>query len=112
MRDFWRCWHISLSSWFRDYVYISLGGNRGRPGRVLANLVIVFLLCGLWHGAAWTFLAWGLWHGAFLVAERAGWGRVLAGAAWPVRHGYTLLAVMGGWVLFRSGSLAHAAGCW
>ena len=108
--DFWRRWHITLSNWFRDYVYIPLGGGRGRPGRVYLNLLVVFLLCGLWHGAAWTFLAWGLWHGAFLVGERAGWGRVLAGAAWPVRHGYTLLAVMGGWVLFRCDTLAHAIG--
>jgi alginate O-acetyltransferase complex protein AlgI len=108
--DFWRRWHVSLSSWFRDYLYIPLGGNRGRPARVYANLLVVFLLCGLWHGAAWTFLAWGLWHGAFLVAERAGLGRALAAAGWPLRHAYTLLAVMGGWVLFRATSLAHAGG--
>jgi len=75
--DFWRRWHISLSSWFRDYVYIPLGGNRRGPLRTYRNLVIVFLLCGLWHGASWTFVAWGLFHGLFLAIERLG------GWAWP-----------------------------
>ncbi len=70
--DFWRRWHISLSSWFRDYVYIPLGGNRVGPFATYRNLLIVFLLCGLWHGANWTFLIWGLWHGLFLVGERLG----------------------------------------
>ena len=68
--DFWRRWHISLSSWFRDYLYIPLGGNRCGRARNYFNLVIVFFLCGLWHGASWTFAAWGLFHGAFLVLER------------------------------------------
>jgi len=108
--DFWRRWHITLSSWLRDYVYIPLGGSRCSTARVLANLVIVFVLCGLWHGAAWTFLVWGLWHGAFLVAERLGLGRALESAPRPLRHVYTLLAVMGGWVLFRADSFTHAAG--
>jgi len=108
--DFWRRWHMTLSSWLRDYVYIPLGGSRCSSGRVLVNLVIVFVLCGLWHGAAWTFLVWGLWHGAFLVAERLGLGRALEAAPRPLRHVYTLLAVMGGWVLFRADSFPHAAG--
>jgi alginate O-acetyltransferase complex protein AlgI len=108
--DFWRRWHITLSSWLRDYVYIPLGGSRCSPARVLGNLVIVFVLCGLWHGAAWTFLVWGLWHGAFLVAERVGLGRALEALPRPFRHAYTLLAVMGGWVLFRADSFPHAAG--
>ena len=68
--EFWRRWHISLSSWFRDYLYIPLGGNRCGRLRNYFNLVIVFFLCGLWHGASWTFAAWGLFHGAFLVLER------------------------------------------
>ena len=69
--DFWRRWHISLSSWLRDYLYIPLGGNRAGTGRTYLNLMIVFLLCGLWHGAGWTFLVWGAWHGFWLVVERA-----------------------------------------
>ena len=68
--DFWRRWHISLSSWLRDYLYIPLGGNRAGAGRTYVNLMIVFLLCGLWHGAGWTFLVWGAWHGFWLVVER------------------------------------------
>jgi alginate O-acetyltransferase complex protein AlgI len=108
--EFWRRWHISLSSWLRDYVYIPLGGSRCRPGRVLANLMTVFVLCGLWHGAAWTFLVWGLWHGAFLIAERVGLGQALERAPRPLRHIYTLLAVMGGWVFFRADTFRQAGG--
>jgi alginate O-acetyltransferase complex protein AlgI len=107
--EFWRRWHISLSTWFRDYLYIPLGGNRGGRGRTYRNLVIVFFLCGLWHGASWTFAAWGLYHGLFLVLERAGLGARLA--RWPraVRHVYTLAIVMHGWVLFRAEGFTHAA---
>jgi alginate O-acetyltransferase complex protein AlgI len=68
--DFWRRWHLSLSRWFRDYLYIPLGGNRCSPRRLYANLLTVFFLCGIWHGANWTFIAWGLFHGLFLVLER------------------------------------------
>ncbi|HQR11407.1 MAG TPA: MBOAT family O-acyltransferase [Casimicrobiaceae bacterium] len=107
VREFWRRWHISLSNWFRDYLYIPLGGNQRGERRAYANLVIVFLLCGLWHGASWPFVLWGAWHGAFLVAERAGLDRVLRRIG-PLAHGYGLAVVMGGWVLFRSDTLAHA----
>jgi len=106
--DFWRRWHISLSTWFRDYLYIPLGGNRVRPWRVYANLCIVFLLCGLWHGATWNFVVWGAFHGLLLVMER-----VLAKRA-PVQvppilgHLYVILMVMVGWVLFRAADLSHA----
>jgi alginate O-acetyltransferase complex protein AlgI len=106
--DFWRRWHMSLSSWFRDYVYIPLGGNRGAPWRTYANLALVFLLCGLWHGAAWTFIVWGAWHGALLVLERAGLGRQLARLPAVVGQGYTLLMVMIGWVFFRAADLPTA----
>jgi alginate O-acetyltransferase complex protein AlgI len=106
--EFWRRWHLSLSTWFRDYLYIPLGGNRRGPARTYLNLLIVFTLCGLWHGASATFLCWGLYHGAFLVLERAGLGARLARWPVPLRHAYTLLAVMVGWVLFRADSLAHA----
>lgn len=107
IREFWRRWHISLSNWFRDYLYIPLGGNQRGNLRAYANLVIVFLLCGLWHGASWPFVVWGIWHGVFLVLERAGFGRVL-GRIGPLAHVYTLLAVMGGWVLFRCETFTQA----
>ena len=108
--EFWRRWHISLSSWFRDYVYIPLGGNRGGAARTARNLVIVFILTGVWHGAAWTFVAWGLFHGMFLLLERVGLGRLLAAAPQAVGHVYALGVVMVGWVLFRSGSPSQAWG--
>jgi alginate O-acetyltransferase complex protein AlgI len=108
MTEFWRRWHISLSSWFRDYLYIPLGGNRHGPLRTYANLALVFLLCGLWHGAAWTFVIWGLWHGALLIAERFGLGAALARLPAPLAQAYTLLMVMLGWVFFRADSVPHA----
>jgi alginate O-acetyltransferase complex protein AlgI len=107
--EFWRRWHISLSTWFRDYLYIPLGGNRCSPVRNYANLVTVFFLCGLWHGASWTFAAWGLFHGAFLVLERMKTGRVIDSLWSPVRHVYTLLVVSVGWVLFRADTMPQAA---
>lgn len=106
--EFWRRWHISLSSWFRDYVYIPLGGNRLSPARTYFNLALVFLLCGLWHGAAWTFIIWGIWHGVLLVIERMGLGKALARLPQFIAHAYTLLAVMLGWVFFRADSVPHA----
>jgi alginate O-acetyltransferase complex protein AlgI len=109
IREFWRRWHISLSNWFRDYLYIPLGGNQRGERRAYANLVIVFLLCGLWHGASWPFVLWGAWHGMFLVIERAGLDRLLRRLG-PLSHAYALLAVMGGWVLFRCDTLAQAVG--
>jgi alginate O-acetyltransferase complex protein AlgI len=110
IQDFWRRWHISLSAWFRDYLYVPLGGNRVPPHRVYLNLVTVFFLCGLWHGASWTFVVWGLYHGAFLVVERVGLSAVLARTPRPVRHLYALLVVMVGWVFFRADSLSAATG--
>lgn len=109
IREFWRRWHMSLSSWFRDYLYVPLGGNRVSAARVYVNLLIVFALCGLWHGANWTFLVWGLYHGAFLVLERAGFGTQLGRTPAPLRHAYALLVVMMGWVLFRAATLTDAA---
>ncbi len=108
--DFWRRWHMSLSTWFKDYVYIPLGGNRKGKLRAGINKSIVFLLCGLWHGAAWTFVIWGLWHGLFSMLEsmnvipakklESGKGRILG-------HIYTLLVVCIGFVMFRAGSVAQ-----
>jgi alginate O-acetyltransferase complex protein AlgI len=108
IQDFWRRWHISLSTWFRDYLYIPLGGSRGTPAQTYRNLLLVFLLCGLWHGAGWTFIAWGLWHGMFLVLERLGLGRQLERRWGVVGHAYALVVVMFGWVLFRAENLAQA----
>jgi alginate O-acetyltransferase complex protein AlgI len=108
MTEFWRRWHISLSSWFRDYLYISLGGNRTSPLRTYLNLWTVFLLCGLWHGAALNFVVWGATHGCFLVIERAGFSRVLERMPAVLRRIYVLLAVMGTWVLFRADTLRGA----
>ena len=106
IREFWRRWHISLSNWFKDYLYIPLGGSKKGKARTYINLIIVFLLCGLWHGASWTFILWGLWHGAFLVIERAGWGSLLKKTPIILQHLYTMLIVTIGWVLFRSDSLS------
>lgn len=105
--DFWRRWHISLSSWFRDYLYIPLGGNRVSPARTYLNLWTVFLLCGLWHGAAWTYVLWGAWHGLLLVVERRFLGAFLKGRP-VVGTVYTWLAVLTGWVLFRADNLDQA----
>jgi alginate O-acetyltransferase complex protein AlgI len=106
--EFWRRWHISLSSWFRDYLYIPLGGNRLGAFRTYLNLSFVFLLCGLWHGAAPTFIVWGIWHGALLVLERAGLGKLLARLPRGIAQAYTLLMVMLGWVWFRAADLPAA----
>ena len=110
VQDFWRRWHISLSTWFRDYLYIPLGGDRAGTFNTYRNLMLVFLLCGLWHGASWTFVLWGAWHGAFLVFERLGLGAALARLPSLLGHAYTLLAVMLGWVLFRADDFGHALG--
>jgi alginate O-acetyltransferase complex protein AlgI len=106
--DFWRRWHMSLSSWFRDYLYIPLGGNRVSPLRVYLNLLAVFFLCGLWHGASWNFVVWGLFHGLFLVAERVGGQFGGPPVPWPLRHAYVVVVVMVGWVVFRTETMAAA----
>jgi alginate O-acetyltransferase complex protein AlgI len=105
VREFWTRWHISLSTWFRDYLYIPMGGNRYGEGKTYVNLLTVFVLCGLWHGASWTFLAWGIWHGLFLVLERTAFGRVLKGSWGWIQHSYTILVVVLGWILFRADNM-------
>jgi alginate O-acetyltransferase complex protein AlgI len=108
MTDFWRKWHISLSFWFRDYVYIPLGGNKGARWATFRNLLIVFFLTGLWHGASWNFIVWGLFHGLFLLLERVWLGRHLPKLPVALRSAYTVLAVMVGWVFFRAQDLSQA----
>jgi len=108
IKDFWRRWHISLSSWFRDYLYIPLGGNRIRPTRMGLNLLAVFLLCGLWHGASWNLLVWGLFHGLLLVIERVAPPKMVERIPRYVRHSYTMILIMIGWVIFRSEDLDQA----
>jgi alginate O-acetyltransferase complex protein AlgI len=107
IQDFWRRWHISLSNFFRDYVYIPLGGNRGTEFQTYRNLLLVFFLTGLWHGASWTFIFWGMFHGLFLVVERVGFSKILEKV--PVfAHCYTLLVVVIAWVFFRAESFSQA----
>ncbi|WP_308779942.1 MBOAT family protein [uncultured Clostridium sp.] len=107
--EFWRRWHISLSTWFREYLYIPLGGNR--RGNIYFNLFVVFLVTGIWHGAAWTFILWGLWHGFFILIERA-----IRNKEWyinvprTIKYIVTMLIVILGWVLFRADNLEQAIG--
>lgn len=106
--DFWQRWHITLSGWLRDYVWYPLGANRKGKLRTYSNLLIVFALCGLWHGANYTFLLWGLFHGLLLVIERAGLLGVLKKMGRSLAAVYSVLMVMIGWVLFRADSLPQA----
>lgn len=107
--EFWRRWHISLSSWFRDYVYIPLGGNRVSKIKYIRNLLIVWFLTGLWHGAAWNFVAWGLYYGVILIIEKYLLSPVLDRLPDVVRHIYSIVLVVIGWVLFFSSSFGQAA---
>ncbi|MBQ9269411.1 MAG: MBOAT family protein [Oscillospiraceae bacterium] len=105
--DFWRRWHISLGAWFREYVYIPLGGSRCSKPKIFRNLLIVWLLTGLWHGASWSFIAWGLWHGAFAMLERFVIKDKLDKVPNPIRIFGTCLIAFLGWVMFFSGSLSN-----
>ena len=105
--EFWRRWHMTLSFWFRDYVYIPLGGNRCSRGRQILNLMAVWMLTGLWHGSAWNFVLWGLYYALLLMGEKYLWGKFLEKLPAAVRHVYALVLIIIGWVLFRSGSLAQ-----
>jgi len=111
IREFWRRWHISLSLWLRDYLYIPLGGNKGSRQSTYRNLLIVFFLCGLWHGADVTFILWGLWHGLFLIIERLPAGRILERMPTVLARSYTLIVILIGWVFFRAENI-HAAGAY
>lgn len=109
--EFWRRWHISLSTWFKQYVYISLGGNRCGMVKTLRNLGIVFLLTGIWHGAEWTFILWGCWHGLFICLEKyfnmKNWQENNSRLKW-LQHIYCLFVVLIGWVVFRSENISYA----
>lgn len=109
LREFWRRWHISLSTWFRDYLYIPMGGNRASSARTYFNLFTVFVLCGLWHGANWNFLIFGLIQGGVMVVERLGWESLLRRAWRPLRHAYLLLILAVSFVFFRAPDLGSAA---
>ena len=106
--EFWRRWHISLSTWFREYVYIPLGGNRCAASRNIFNLMVVWTLTGMWHGAAWNFIAWGVYYGVILVMEKYVWGISLEQLPKMVRHIYTVVLVLVGWVFFFSPSLGYS----
>lgn len=106
--EFWRRWHISLSTWIREYLYIPLGGSRVSPARIYLNLLIAFMASGVWHGANWTYVAWGAFHGIFLVSERAFLGAWLKSLPRCLGIGFTFLAVLHGWVIFRSPDIGHA----
>ena len=108
--EFWRRWHISLSTWFKEYLYIPLGGNRKGPKRQLANIGIVFFFTGMWHGASWNFIIWGMWHGLFNIIEKVtGWNKDKESKGLTaLQHIYTLFVVMIGWIMFRADSMSHA----
>ncbi len=100
--EFWRRWHISLSTWFKDYVYIPLGGNRCSKARQIFNILVVWALTGLWHGAAWNFVAWGVYYGILLLFEKLVYGKLLKKSPKTLQHIYTLVIVIIGWIFFAS----------
>lgn len=108
--EFWRRWHISLGSWFRDYVYIPLGGNRVSKIRFYMNLFIVWFLTGLWHGANWTFVIWGLYYGVLIILEKAFLEKILKRLPKTLRHIYLLFIVLIGWIFFRADSIGQGVG--
>ena len=107
MSDFWSRWHISLSSWFRDYVYIPLGGNRVTIKRHFINLWITMILSGLWHGASWTFIAWGAFHALFLTFEKIFGNKILSKNKF-LQWGITFVVVLTSWVFFRAETISQA----
>ncbi len=106
--EFWRRWHISLGTWFKDYLYIPFGGNRVSKGRLVFNILLVWALTGLWHGAGWNFLAWGLYYGVILLGEKMLWGNLLKKLPKAICHVYTLFIVVIGWIFFASQSFGDA----
>jgi len=107
--EFWRRWHMSLGTWFRDYLYLPLGGNRVSRWKHIRNILTVWMLTGLWHGAAWNFVLWGVYYGLLLLVEKFLWGRALARCPKVLQHLYTLFFVAIGWLLFRATDLSIIA---
>lgn len=105
--EFWRRWHISLSTWFRDYVYIPLGGNRVSKLKHFRNIFVVWFLTGLWHGASWNFILWGLYYGFILIIEKYFFAKYLKKMSTPIRHIYTMFLVLIGWLLFRAETMGQ-----
>ena len=108
--EFWRRWHISLGTWFREYVYIPMGGNRVKPLRHILNIMVVWILTGFWHGAAWCFVLWGIYYGILLLLEKYVWGKLLAKIPKVFQHIYTILLFIIGWLIFTSTSLTDLGG--
>lgn len=112
VREFWRRWHISLSTWFKDYLYIPLGGNKKGKARTALNRIIIFFTCGLWHGASWTFVFWGLYHGAFMLLETyvPAFAKIKNGGKMVrfIGHAYLLVMVLVGWVFFRADTIGQS----
>lgn len=108
IKEFWRRWHISLSTWLRDYLFIPLGGSRCSKFKNYRNLLIVFLVCGIWHGAQFTFVVWGLFHGALLILEKTKFGQALSRLPESLQRAYCFVMVLFGWVFFRAENLSHA----
>ncbi len=106
--EFWRRWHISLSTWFKEYVYIPLGGNRFGKAKQIENILIVWMLTGMWHGAAWNFVVWGLYYGIILVLEKFVWGEKIQRQPSWIQHMYALVCILIGWVFFFSPSIGYA----
>ena len=106
--EFWRRWHISLSSWFRDYIYIPLGGNRGGTFKTYRNILIVWTVTGFWHGASWTFMAWGFYYGVLIAVERAGMLKWINKLPRPLQHVYVIMIVMVGWIFFRADNFTYS----
>ena len=109
IKEFWRRWHVLLSTWFRDYLYFPLGGSRCSKILTYRNLLVVFVLCGLWHGAQWTFLIWGLFHGSLLILERTSFSKFLESLPQLAQRFYCMIMVVFGWVFFRAVDLSQAA---
>lgn len=108
IKEFWRRWHISLSTWFKDYLYIPLGGNRKGKWKTYRNLLIVFFATGIWHGASWNFIVWGLYYGIFLILERGIFGKILEKTPKIIQRIYALIVILIGWVFFRADNLSQA----
>ena len=108
IREFWQRWHISLSNWFKDYLYLPLGGSRGGAFKTYRNLISIFLITGFWHGASWSYVFWGLFHGFFMIIERLGLEKFLARLGKPFQHAYFIAVIMFSWAFFRIEDLSYS----